>query len=168
MHTEQLLAASFVVEGEPKGEPRPRARRLGNHATVYPAKTADAWKYAVRGALVDQMDYRNWPVFGPKEPVAVWITFLMPRPKSHYVASDPTRNLKASAPYYCLSKPDLDNLEKSTLDALGEWPKGAQGLLWFDDRQVVALETRKVYTPHGESPGAKITARSIPPTPDPF
>ncbi len=41
--------------------------------------------------------------------------------------------------------PDLDNVEKATLDA-------GSGMLYVDDRQIVALNTTKLWIPSGVAP----------------
>jgi Holliday junction resolvase RusA-like endonuclease len=147
----------FIVVGDPKGEPRHRSTVRGKHAHIYVPKTADAWKYAVRGALMEQLDgYADWPVFPIGTAVGLRVTFFMPRPKSHYVAGDRDRDLKPSAPFWCTSKPDADNMLKAVADCLGPWPKGSKGLLWDDDQQVCCMAAIKMYTPVDREPGAMI------------
>lgn len=116
---------SFWVSGMPKPQPRPRfSRRSGR---VYNPGTADGWKEAVmwsaRAAGV------NKPFEGPVE---LRIDFQMGN-------SD-----------RC-SKPDLDNLIKSSMDALTEI--GA----WKDDSQVCDLRCSK----NTGMPGAHFVIREI-------
>ena len=74
-------------------------------------------------------------------PVVVSLVFYMPRPKS--------RRLDFWVP----TTPDLDNLEKSILDALN-------GVAYTDDRLVVAKSASKRYA-GDEGPSVEITVTSI-------
>ena len=82
-------------------------------------------------------------------PLAVSLTFYMPRPKSHYRTNG---NLKDSSPMFLHdSKPDADNLAKAILDAL----TGIHA--WQDDDQVCELTVLKRWEiPHTEAPGCAI------------
>lgn len=71
------------------------------------------------------------PAFG-RDPVAVAITFRLPRPKGHFG----TKGLLPSAPKYPGVHPDLDKLARAVLDAM-------TGIVFRDDAQVVAMEVYK-------------------------
>lgn len=101
------------------------------------------WKNSVK--IFCRENYNGQPIQGP---IALEITFTMPRPKSHYRSNG---LIKATAPHYVTKKPDSTKLLRSTEDAL-------TGLLWRDDAQV-AIQT--VYRIYGETPGAKITVSPI-------
>jgi Holliday junction resolvase RusA-like endonuclease len=119
------------VNGVPKSQPRPRAFVRGNRAAVYDPGTAEGWKSEIavackemEGALIDR-------------PLAVALTFFMPRPKSHFRTNG---MVKPTAPqYWCDSKPDVDNLAKAVLDAM------TAIRVWIDDDQVAELLVRKYY-----------------------
>lgn len=142
--------ASFFVPGEPKAQPRPRARaiptsrRRGNRcgciAQVYNPGDADGWK-----KLVGNYSMRHRPAEKLLCPVRLDMVVFMPRPKymEHHKYS--------SGPLPYTAKPDRDNLDKAVLDALGDidW--------WRDDAQVCAGEVVKVYHALGGQPGALIT-----------
>jgi Holliday junction resolvase RusA-like endonuclease len=81
-------------------------------------------------------------------PVGLDITFLMPRPKGHYGTGRNAGVLKDSAPKRPTTKPDIDKLMRSTLDALRDVG------VYVDDSQVVTLTGRKVYA--NGAPGAHI------------
>lgn len=68
-------------------------------------------------------------------PLAVRLTFLMPRPKGHRT---PKGVLRASAPPFPTTRPDALKLARSTEDAM-------TGIVWRDDSQGVVLEARKQY-----------------------
>lgn len=121
---------TFFVTGSPKGQPRPRATRRGNHAGVYDPGTADAWKSAIRC---------DWKALGEDlfaTPVKVELRFIFTRPKSHL---NKHGEPKLSAPKHHIQKPDVDNLAKAVLDALTD--AGA----WRDDNQVSHLSVRKAW-----------------------
>lgn len=85
-------------------------------------KSLKGWEDSVRAAIQE----RAAGVFF-EGPVAVRITFALPRPKS--LSKSVIAHLK---------KPDLDKLARGSLDAM-------KGVLWNDDSQVVELSVRKVY-----------------------
>ena len=133
-----MSTISFFVAGIPKGQPRVKAaiRKGCAHAVVYDPGTADAWKMAV--ALSARFVR---PTLQITAPVALGITFYMPRPLSHYKAGNVARGLKDNAPTYHTAKPDADNLAKAVMDALTNL-----GGIWHDDAQVAQLTVEKRYT----------------------
>jgi Holliday junction resolvase RusA-like endonuclease len=81
---------------------------------------------------------------GPAEgPLALSITFIMPRPKNKVWKQKPM-------PRYChTKKPDLDNLVKAVLDALN-------GLASRDDAQIHTLHISKVVAAGDEQPHVQV------------
>lgn len=77
-------------------------------------------------------------------PVELILCFTYPRPASHFGA----RGLKASAPKWHTQKPDVDNLAKSTLDAMV-----ACGFL-KDDKIVCSLLVKKTW---GDVEGCQVS-----------
>ena len=75
-------------------------------------------------------------------PVMLEAEFYLPRPKTR------------KQDEYCQTKPDIDNLLKSTMDAL------SQAGVWRDDAQVVAVVASKRYESanHGIGAVIKVTA----------
>ncbi len=134
---------SFRALGIPKGQPRPRAFVRGGRAAVYDCGTAEGWKGDVARAC-STLEGR-----GLHQPLAVAITFYMPRPKSHYRSNGA---LKDASPVFLHDhKPDADNLAKVVLDAL----TGIRA--WLDDDQVCELTVLKRWEqPRSESPGCSI------------
>lgn len=110
----------FTVMGEPKGQPRPKATMRGRRAGVYDPETAKPWKEAV---IMEWNRARGRELAGP---LAIVMVFTFRPPKSA-----PSRE------GYHTQKPDLDNLLKSTMDALTD--AGA----WSDDAQVAEVLSRK-------------------------
>lgn len=127
----------FLVTGEPKGQPRPRAfaRKMGNKyvARVFDCGTAEGWKSQV--ALAAMPNKPDAPFDGP---VGVSLAFTFARPKSHLLRGA----VRETAPKCHTSKPDADNLAKAVLDALT-----ALGAFWRDDSQVSRLTVSKHYGP---------------------
>lgn len=75
------------------------------------------------------------------EPVRVRAVFRFGRPKSHRLTSG---KLTKRAPTSHASRPDLDKVARSLLDAI-------TGVLVYDDAQVVALDVRKQWHDHDET-----------------
>jgi Holliday junction resolvase RusA-like endonuclease len=106
---------------------------------------ASGWASLVRG----QAQTLYEPPFDGA--VAVSVVFRLPRP-----ASLPKRVR------HCVKKPDVDKLARNVLD-------GLTGVLFLDDRVVVDLHARKVYTTADLAPGAVITvAEAGEPDPEPL
>ena len=117
-------------EIEPMPTPRLRFRRLPKGvATYYPN---DYGKYMDR---ITEL-YAGHS-FGDC-PVSVELTFSLPRPNGHYRTGKNSDVLKDGSPGHPVTKADIDNYCKGTLDAL-------KGVAWDDDKQVVELMARKVF-----------------------
>jgi Holliday junction resolvase RusA-like endonuclease len=134
-------AVEFFVPGQPAAWPRPVKSKSGH---IYPNRSADPWGHQVRASAIERIPAdaaAQWPRDGAFH-VAIGFAFV--RPQSHY-ANKPyqvPRRLKDSAPVSMLKRPDVDNLTKMVLDALGAW-NDLPPLLWFDDAQVVWIQARK-------------------------
>lgn len=142
---QRLLLHTIRANGMPKGQPRPRAfvRPGSGRAGVYDPGTAEGWKGAVAQACGELEGAALYT------PLAVTLTFYMPRPKGHYGAKG---RLKPSSPVYMHdSKPDADNLAKAVLDSL------TAIRAWLDDDQVCELIIRKYWEqPMTHAPGCVI------------
>lgn len=80
------------------------------------------------------------------------LEFRLLRPKNHYGTGKKANVLKATAPTYSTSKPDLTKLERSTEDAL-------TGIIFRDDSQVAKKVTEKRYVERDS--GVMITVEQI-------
>lgn len=126
------LYTRLNVIGIPKPQPRVKACRRGNHAGVYTPATAKGWKDLV---MIEAAPYAGKQIEGP---LSIRFSFTMPRPKARRKER------------FVTTKPDLDNLVKSTMDALTD------RAVWRDDSQVAEILARKVYAVGEQSPGAII------------
>lgn len=137
----------FIVPGipAPGGSKRPFINKYtGRVSITEDCKRSKPWRAVV--ALCAQ-EYCRDPFTGP---VAVEVTFIMPRPKGHFRTGKNAGLVKFGAPFYPVTKPDCTKLWRSTEDAL-------KGICWADDSQVVEQTVRKVYG----QPGAHIHIRGI-------
>ena len=118
---------SFTVPGEPVPQPRPRVSTQGGFARAYvPAKhPVHAYRQAVAlSAKLAGLGTIN-------EPIQVCVVSVFERPKSHVTGRGV---VKATAPR--VPRPDVDNIAKAVLDALGDF---------FDDTLVESLQVSKSY-----------------------
>jgi Holliday junction resolvase RusA-like endonuclease len=139
-------AGEVILDLFVPGIPAPGGSKRGfyNHKTrrviiVDDAKRNKPWRESVMWAARAAM--RRSPV---ESPVAVQVTFVMPRPKHHFRGK--ARSLRGDAPGLHTKKPDATKLWRAAEDAL-------TGIVWLDDAQVAEQEVRKVY---GETPGMRI------------
>ena len=128
--------ATLIVPGVPKAQPRTKATRFGNRARVYTPGTADGWKSCVMFAAA--------PISGRLNPAPFFVTiqFRLPRPKAH------------KRDTLVVTKPDIDNLIKSTTDALTDCG------VWGDDSQIASISANKIYAGGTMAPGATITLQT--------
>lgn len=126
---------AFTVPAIPVAQPRQRHRIAGAPGRQFvqnytPAKSPTAdYKATVKLAAAEA--YSGAPLSGP---LAVGIVFVFPRrSKPDWIKKDSPwfATWKAGGRVPHITKPDRDNLDKSTLDAL-------KGLLFCDDKQVCA------------------------------
>ena len=128
---------TLIIHGKPAPQPRVRAYRRGEHAGVYTPSTADAWKGQV---MLAAGLYRGQFTTGP---LRLEVEFYLPRPKAR--KNDD----------YVAVKPDIDNLLKSTMDALSD------AGVWHDDAQVAAIVSTKRYESANQAIGAIIRLEGI-------
>lgn len=110
----------FFAAGIPKAQPRPRSffNKATGKARVYDPSTAENWKSCI--AVAAQPHKPLAPLEGP---IRCDITWYLPRPKRL------CRKCDNPGPIWFTAKPDRDNLDKATLDALtmlGFWHDDAQ------------------------------------------
>ena len=118
----------YVLLGKPMACPRPRATRQGR---IYMPKEYTAHKKAITEDLTRQFLLQNHTQI--TEAAHIEIVFVYPRPKS----------LKGDGLQIKTTKPDLDNIIKTILDAI----TGAK--IWRDDNLVTSINAIKYYGPKG-------------------
>lgn len=110
-------------------------------AIVVPDHKATApWRKAVSEAAKTAMRAAAWLPLN--EPLAVEIVFFLQRPKT----------VKRALP---ATRPDIDKLARSTLDAL------ADALVFAEDGRVCKLTAAKVYADAGQPCGARIRVQPM-------
>jgi len=138
---------SFEVRGTPAPQGSHRAfvnRRTGRAIVTDDSPATRPWRQDVRAAALDATAAAGWPP-PTARPVVVVLAFRFDRPKGHHGR----HGLLRSAPPEKLTKPDLDKLVRSTLDALS-------GLVWRDDSQVVGIDASKGWADDDHPAGATI------------
>jgi len=105
----------------PKSAPRPRVTKNG----TYNSKDYTQWKNGLK--LLANTKFKK-PLYGA---IFMKIDFFYEIPKSWTIKK------KAEAKWHT-SRPDIDNLQKSVLDALN-------GIAFNDDSQVCLIQARKQY-----------------------
>jgi len=135
---------SFIVYGTPVAKSR---ARFGNGHHFTPKRTRE------EQARVAQAISSEWMLPPLTGAVVLDLVYVFERPKSHYRTGRYSHLLKDNAPKYHIIKPDRDNLEKLTKDAM------TTAGVWKDDCQVVAGSTSKRY---GAEARVEITIRELP------
>lgn len=141
----------FKVCGDPVAQGRPRFASKGRggkplpFVRTYDPKKSRDWKEDVRlQAITCQADTLL------QGALKMNLTFILQRPKGHYGK----KGLRPSAPFYHITKPDLDNMVKGIKDALS-------GVCYERDQQICELHADKEYTADGEAPGVTIRIEEL-------
>lgn len=122
----------FVHQGNPRPLARSRSTRAGRHYD--PPSNREAKREIALACRLKMIDFRQ-PIY--KGPIVVSLEFTFRRPPSA-----PKNRVAHTV------RPDLDNLIKLVSDALN-------GILWFDDKQIVSLIATKSYA-NGVPPYTKV------------
>lgn len=144
---------TFTVLGIPR--PQGSMRLLGvtgdGRAKLRYPDSVIVWRGDVVAAAIRALDGRPAML----APVAVWLTFQLPRPRNHYGTGRNVGRLKESAPRFPSTTPDLDKLVRAILDGL------TVAGCWRDDGQVVELHARKNYSHTPESTCADVLVNDV-------
>jgi Holliday junction resolvase RusA-like endonuclease len=133
------ILATVRIDGPPTAKGRPRFTRLGRAYT--PGKTREAEGY-IRHQIVEQAGMLRL-----EGALRVTVVCFMAMPGSW----SKIKQARAVAGFVQhIGRPDLDNLAKAVLDA-------ANGYLWCDDSQIVALVLSKHYS---KRPGVRLTVEA--------
>lgn len=127
----------FVVYGKaaPAGSKTAFVGKGGKAFVRDSSKGSYAWKDKVSDRAAEVWGNTNALVTGPLE---VWITFYVPRPKTHFGTGRNSDVLKESAPKFPDKKPDVLKLARAVED-------GMTGAVWRDDAQIVSEHIHKEY-----------------------
>jgi len=98
------------------------------------SKGSYEWKKSVAREAAAAMN--GAPLF--TEALKVSLTFFVPRPKGHFGSGKNANVLKASAPEFPTTKPDVLKLARAVED-------GLTGIAYRDDSQIVVEHIRKCY-----------------------
>jgi crossover junction endodeoxyribonuclease RusA len=145
-------AVVIRVVGTPAPQGSHRAfvnRRTGRAVVTDDSPATRPWRTDVRAAAMEAMER---PMTGP---IMLRLLFLFVRPKAHRGKG----GLLPSAPRHKVTRPDLDKVQRSTLDAL-------TGIAYLDDAQVVAIFASKAWADI-DMPGAVITIEPLTEVPGP-
>jgi Holliday junction resolvase RusA-like endonuclease len=151
---ERAAAKPSVIRLQFHGEPAPQGSkqvsRWGGLREV--SKKIQPWRASIQYASAAQ--YKGDPI---AEPVALDVTFVLPRGKSHYGTGRNAEKLKGSAPRHHTKTPDLDKLCRALCDGL---TVKCGGNVLIDDSCVVELKSAKRYQKDASEPvGALCTIR---------
>lgn len=146
-----LRGAEPVAKGSMKAF-MPRGAKF---PVVTDSKTPElrAFERDIRNLAAIEMDRAQLPC-AQEQPFEVLLVYYMPRPNGDYAASG---ELRASARVEPWTKPDLDKLERATLDAL-------TGMVWDDDSRVCRVVKEKRYATRERDIGLWIECRVRPST----
>ena len=136
----------FTVYGKPIGKQRPRFDRRGGH--MYTPKETVMYEKAIEEACLLAMKNGDLLSFNPDEALAVRVDAYYPIPQSWSKRKKEQAVIGLLAP---VSKPDIDNVLKSILD-------GAQGIAFYDDKQIVEAGIKKYYS---NEPRVEVTITTI-------
>jgi Holliday junction resolvase RusA-like endonuclease len=118
---------SFTVPGEPVPQPRQRFSVVAGFPKPYKDEKHPVHAYRQAVALAAKLAGLGQIT----EPIQVCVVSVFERPKSHTTGRGV---VKATAPR--VPRPDVDNLAKAVLDALGDF---------FNDKLVESLQVSKSY-----------------------
>ena len=124
----------ITIPGKPIAKKRPKFFRRGGFVGAYNCQETEEGKFMLlaKSQLPD-----NFILFSG--PVSVTTVFYLPRPKSHFGTGKNSEVLKARAPINHISKPDIDNLQKTVFDCLNQ-------IVWVDDACIFESTAMKQYS----------------------
>lgn len=138
----------LTVLGEPSAQPRHRHYTMGTGNLMHVETYDPAKKEKETFASILQAQAPETPL---DEPIMLEMNFYMRRPKGHYGTGKNIGKIKASAPEWCSTKPDIDNLAKFVQDALNK-------IFYRDDSLITQIIGRKLYS---ERPRTEITISTL-------
>lgn len=155
-----MTRPSLVIEVIGRPAPQGSKRHVGNGIMVESSKGVRPWRDAIRAAATAAAERHGWPL-AVDRPFALTVVYTLARPAGHNRSGQYADLLRDNAPTYPGTRPDLDKLIRSTLDAL------ADAAVISDDSRVIHLDATKAY-PGGhldalDAPGAIIVLTALQP-----
>jgi Holliday junction resolvase RusA-like endonuclease len=143
------------VEPVAKGSMRAFVPKGWNRAVVTDSGGARLRSYesAIRNAARAEMDKRGLPC-AHETPFEVLLAFFTARPAKDYDRHGIVRGAARATPWL---KPDIDKLQRSTLDAL-------TGLVFDDDSRIVRIVVEKRFADANHDIGTWVKVRTLPRT----
>ena len=136
------MMVTYIVYGEPVGKGRPRFARRGAFVSTYSPQKTKTYEDEIRmmaKAAMGSSEPLDTPVT-----VAIYIRVGIPASFSKQKRKDALEGILKPT-----KKPDIDNVAKCHLD-------GIQGIIIFDDKQVINLHVTKVYA---ETPAVEVMVK---------
>ena len=149
------MARDLVVTVRGTPAPQGSKRHVGGGRMVEQSPHLAPWRALVTHAASEAIAQRfladqAWTP-APDAPLALGVTFTVARPSSHWRTGKTTSHLlRPGAPSDPISRPDLDKLIRSTMDALTD--AGAMK----DDARIISVSALKAY------PGSSLDALDSP------
>lgn len=141
----------FSVAGKPA--PQGSKRYVGRGKMIESSKKLEPWRELVSYTATQAMRDNNWS-FIFSAPIRLTCDFYFARPKSHYRTGKKSNELKADAPQFVTTTPDVDKLLRAIMDSLTD-------VVWSDDAQVVTTLCEKRYAERGEFIGVLIIVMEL-------
>jgi crossover junction endodeoxyribonuclease RusA len=147
--TDELSRVEFTVLGlpQPQGSKTTVVRKGRRPVMREDSPLTEPWRATVAARAQAAMAGRQLR----SGALRMRVVFVFPRPAAHFGTGRNHGRLKASAPLYCRTRPDVDKLLRAIGDAL-------TGLVFRDDAQLVIVQAEKHY---GEPPHAFVVVEEL-------
>ena len=132
-----MKGITLIVPGLPKAQKRHRTytRDSRGKPLPFPRKVDPSAEDKANFLLQSRSQAPERPLEGP---LKLFVSFQLPRPKSHFRTGKAAGEVRQTAPEEPIGRPDLDNLVKLVKDALA-------GVFYRNDSQIVYLQACKKY-----------------------
>lgn len=147
-----MPAFTVFVEGVPVPQGSMISNGAGRGMRHSNAAKLRPWRYNII-SMLNRHCPKDW---NPSAPLTVCAVFRFTRPQGHYGTGRNANRLKASAPDFHVTKPDLDKLQRSIGDAI------EQSGLARGDQQITNWSVAKRWCLADEVPGVLLTLASLP------
>lgn len=133
------MEINISIKGMPEAKQSARFTKSG---IAFQPKKVVNYKDNLRYQIIAQLPKGFVPF---SNPVEIIYQFIFPFLSTH------SRKKRSAGKLFKATKPDLDNLQKSTNDAMNN-------VVFYDDSQICSASIEKFY---GEVPGINISIRSV-------